>query len=198
MPRPLIASLFLFLSHLLPASTALAELQLVSNGTPLGEIVIAEDPSRTTLLAAHELQTYVEKISGARLNIVTNPGGQLPVRIFVGQSSHTKQLGITTEGLTDGAYRIVSGDDWLVLIGDDTNFTPIEPWPRGNSDIASGKMQAAWDGITGKHWGYPHRQLHKHYSGANSLFGTPNEQKLDKDGNVNVWTYDERGSFNAV
>ncbi len=43
-----------------------------------------------------------------------------------------------------------------------------------------------------------HSQLHKHYSGPNSLFGTDREQIADADGNVHVWTYDERGSFNAV
>ena len=91
----------------------------------------------------------------------------------------------------------MSGDNWLVLIGDDADFNPIEPWPRNNNDIASGKMQAAWDRITGKQWGYMHSQLHKHYSGPNSLFGTPNERKTDDDGNVHVWTYDERGSFKA-
>jgi tetratricopeptide (TPR) repeat protein len=171
---------------------------LVSNGKPRAEIVIASDPPRTTRLAARELQTYVEKISGAKLSIVNEPTGNFPVSVFVGQSAQTEKLGMTTEGLTNGAWRIVSGDGWLVLIGDDSDFTPTEPWPRNNNDIASGRMQKAWDRITGKHWGYTHSQLHKHYSGPNSLFGTPNEQKTDKDGNVHVWTYDERGSFNAV
>ncbi|NQV27247.1 MAG: DUF4838 domain-containing protein [Rhodopirellula sp.] len=191
-------SLLLILVFTLTGTDSFAESLLVDNAKPVAEIVIAEHPQRTTRLAAHELQTYVEKISGARLSIVTEPSGKVPVRIFVGQSSHTEKLGITASDLQDGDYGIVSGDNWLVLIGDDTNFTPIEPWPRGNSDIASGKMQAAWDKITGEHWGYIHSQLHKHYSGPNSLFGTPNEQTVDKDGNVNVWTYDERGSFNAV
>lgn len=59
-------------------------------------------------------------------------------------------------------------------------------------------MQAAWDKITGAQWGYPHSQLHKHYSGPNALFGTLNERKTDQEGNVHAWTYDERGSFNAV
>ena len=171
---------------------------LVEDGQPRAVIVIADSARRSTRLAAAELQTYIEKISGAKLSIVTQPDSSTPVRVFVGQSSYTDKLGITTDGLHDGAYRIVAGENWLVLIGDDTDFVPTEPWPRSNNDIASGRMQRAWDGITGKHWGYTHSQLHKHYSGANSLFGTPNEQLIDKDGNVNVWTYDERGSFNAV
>jgi tetratricopeptide (TPR) repeat protein len=175
-----------------------AESFIVEKSRPRAEIIIAEDSPRTTRLAADELQTYVEKISGVRLLIGSEPSADVPVRIYVGQSVHTEKLGITAAGLKDGAYRIVSGENWLVLIGDDTDFTPIEPWPRSNNDIASGKMQAAWNQITGKQWGYTHSQLHKHYSGRNNLFGTPMEEKLDKAGNVNVWTYDERGSFNAV
>jgi len=171
---------------------------LVEQDQPRAEIVITDNPARTTRLAAQELQKYVKKISGAKLNIVTEPSGEVPVRIFVGQSSYTEKLGITAEGLKYGAYRIVSGEHWLVLIGDDTNFVPIEPWPRNNNDLVSGKMQQAWDKITGAHWGYPHSQLYKHYSGSTTLFGTPQEQFVDKNGNVNVWGYDERGSFNAV
>jgi hypothetical protein len=144
-----------------------ADTFIVKDGHPCSEIVIADEPPRATRLAAQELQTYVEKISGAKLSIITEPSGNVPVRVFVGRSSHTDKLGITDEGLKYGAYRIVSGDDWLVFIGDDTDFTPIEPWPRGYQDIRSGKMQRAWNAITGKHWGYTHSQLHKHYTGPN-------------------------------
>lgn len=174
------------------------ELSLIENGKPNAQIVISANPPRTTLLAAKELQGYLQKITGAELGIVHKPDSSFPVSIFVGQSPHTINLGITTEGLEYGAYRITTGENWLVLIGDDTNFTPIEPWPRNNNDIQSGKMQREWNRITGKNWGYMHSQLHKHYSGSNHQFGTPNEQIMDEEGNVNVWTYDERGSFNAV
>ena len=183
---------------LLSASTVASDSYLVENGESRAEIIIAERPPRTTGMAARELQTYVEKISGARLNIVTEPSSNVPFRVFVGRSSFTDKLSVTDEGLADGACRIVSGPNWLVLIGDDTDFTPIEPWPRGYADIRDGRMQKAWDEITGAQWGYTHSQLHKHYSGPNSLFGTPNEQKVSKEGHVHVWTYDERGSFNAV
>jgi len=178
--------------------SAVADSFLVQDGKAQAEIIIAENPPRTTRLAAQELQAYVEKISGAKLSISDKPNPIVPVKIYVGQSSHTDKLNVSAKALKHGAYRIVSGDDWLVLIGDDSDFKPTEPWPRNNNDIASGKMQRVWNKITGKHWGYTHSQLHKHYSGSNTLFGTPNEQKLDKNGNVNVWTYDERGSFNAV
>jgi len=171
---------------------------LVKDGQPRAEIIIAEGPPRATRLAAQELQIYMKKISGAELAVSARPSPDVPVKVYVGQSPHTGKLGITAEGLKYGAYRIVSGENWLVFIGDDTDFTPIEPWPKGYHDIRSGNMQQAWNKITGKHWGYPHSQLRKHYTGSNYLFGTPKEEKVDRNGNVNVWTYDERGSFNAV
>ena len=180
------------------AGSSFSQTFIVENGKPNAEIVITKDPPRSTHLAAQELQIYIEKISGAKLAIVSEPGSEMAVKLYVGQSPHTEKLGITSKGLENGAYRMVSGDKWMVFIGDDTDFVPIEPWPRNNNDIASGKMQAAWDKITGKQWGYMHSQLHKHYSGRNHVFGTAEEEKTDKEGNVNVWTYDERGSFNAV
>lgn len=191
------ALLITFLCSLCLSSFA-AERVLVEQGQPRAEIIISAKPPRTTRLAAQELQNYLEKISGAKLNIVTEPSGKVPVSIFIGRSAHTEHRGITDAGLKYGAYRIVSGDNWLALIGDDTDFVPIEPWPRNNKDVVSGKAQQAWDAITGKHWGYPHSQIYKHYTGPTALFGTPNEQQVDKNGNVNVWGFDERGSFNAV
>ncbi len=195
---PCVTSFLLHGILVLSASFATAEEAfLVSQGQPRAEIILSDHPTRTQRLAAAELQSYIEKITGAKLAIETEPGKQ-PIKIHVGQSRHTEKLGITSRGLTDGAYRIVSGDRWLVLIGDDTDFVPIEPWPRNYTDIRSGKMQAAWNQITGKQWGYMHKQLHKHYSGTNSLFGTADERKTDEEGNVHVWSFDERGSFNAV
>ncbi len=171
---------------------------LVKDGDPHAEIILAEKAPRSTRLAAQELQRALEKMSGAKLPIVHKPTGRFAVRLFVGQSEFTDQIGIRPDHLKDGAYRIVAGDDWLVLIGTDTDFVPIAPWPHNYAEIRSGKMQTAWNKITGAHWNFPHSQLHKHYTGSTSLFGTADEQQVDREGRVNVWTFDERGSFNAV
>jgi len=92
-------NLSLLLCLALIPSVTTAENFLVENGEPRAEIVIAEKSPRATRLAAQELQTYLRKISGAKLDIVTTPGRKMPVRIFVGQSAHTEKLGITTQGL---------------------------------------------------------------------------------------------------
>ena len=180
------------------SSLAAAGELLVKAGRPKSEIVVAETAARTTLLAARELQTYVRKISGAELRILTRPSGKVPVEIFVGASRYTAERGIAVHDLLYGAYRIVSGDDWLALVGQDTNFTPIDPWPRSNADRVNGSVLRAWDAVTGAHWGCPVWHLYKYYAGPGRLFGKPDAPLADKQGNVYFWDFDERGSFNAV
>lgn len=186
---------------MLTAAAAQAQAQeqhIVRNHLPKADIVVAEDAPRSTRLAAQELQLYVKKISQAFLPLRTAPSADMPVHIFIGKSLHTDRLGINTDTLRFGAYRIVSGEGWLVLIGDDTDFVPIDPWPRNNDQWVSGKTYDAWDRITDTTWGNPIAHLRKHYTGRAWAFGTESEEQVDKDGTVNVWGFDERGSFNAV
>lgn len=187
----------LLLAMILP-SVASAEPFVVEKQVARAEIIIAERPTRTQRLAARDLQLYLRKISGAELAIRSVPSVEFPIKLYVGASAHTKKLGISAQGLKYGAYRIVSGENWMAFMGDDTDFVPIEPWPRSSSDIRSGKTQHAWDKITGANWGYPNKQIYKHYSGRNSVFGTDAEVPTDENGDIHVWTFDERGSFNAV
>ena len=126
-----------------------ADTFLVEDGQPRAEIVISDKPQRSTRLAAQELQDQIAKISGARLPIVTQPSGKA-VKIFVGASA---QSPIKADGLQHGAYRIATGADWLVLIGDDSDFTPIEPWAKNTSEVVSGKSQSEGYKITCAQWG---------------------------------------------
>ncbi|MFO8012161.1 MAG: DUF4838 domain-containing protein [Phycisphaerae bacterium] len=154
---------------------------IVEGGRPRAEIVIAEQPPRAVKLAANELQTYLEKISGARLGIVTAPTGTTPVKLFVGESDHTRELGMTAEGLGRDAFRVVSGPDWLAMVGRDRDFTPIEPWARSHNDWLNNK-QPQWEALAGHSWLNPiASRIYKDYN-----------KHLD------VWNYDHRGSLNAV
>lgn len=171
---------------------------IVENGQPQAEIVIAGQPARTVRLAAADLQEYVEKISGARLPIVTTPSGKA-VKLLVGRSAYTDKLGITAEGLRYGAYRLVSGDDWLVFLGDDTEFVPREPWARNNAGIVSGELQKAWEAAAGGPWGAPNVTMWKDRDKIPAAVGLPEAApRPGKHDRFEVWAYDERGSFNAV
>jgi hypothetical protein len=144
------------------------------------EIIIAENAPRTTELAARELQAYVEKISGAKLPIVTEPSGTVPVRILVGESLHTIELGLRTDELKYGAFVIKSGSDWLSLLGRDVNFVPPEPWARNHPDRE--RMRKEWCALAGGDWGNPvGGKIYRRYSSR-----------------LKLWAYDKRGSLNAV
>jgi len=187
-----LVSLGVFLTSVVHAN---ADCFLVEDGQPRAEIIIAEKPPRTARLAAQELQIYVEKISGVKLSIVTQPSGKVPVRVFVGRSSHTDKLGITDEGLRYGAYRIVSGDDWLALIGDDTDFTPVEPWARSHSHWQNEKVHE-WDRLTGAKWSNPFAAgMYRNYSGNAHQFDPANSVSGDE---IHFWRFDRRGPLNAV
>ena len=174
-----------------------ADTFLVEDGQPRAEIVISDKPQRSTRLAAQELQDGIQKISSARLPIVTQPTSGA-VHVFVGQSEHTERLKVTAEGLKEGAFRMVSGADWLALIGDDTEFTPIEPWAKHNAEIVSGKAQAEWEKITGATWGLPNILMYKGRFSMPGDVGRPTAQAAEKPVPLQMWDYDERGSFNAV
>ncbi len=166
---------------LLVTTTALAQPFLVENGQPRAEIVLAEKPTRMQRVAAHEFRQQIEKISGAKLPLVTQPSGKV-VKVFIGASASCP---VKAEGLKDGAHRIASGADWLALIGDDADFEPVGPFARHNGDIP--RAQAEWEKIVGAPYGLPNPGLYKHRS------------KVTLDGEtLELWGLDERGSFNAV
>lgn len=59
---------------------------------------------------------------------MTSPDASLPIKIYVGKSPATDKLGVTDESLNDGAYKMVSGPDWIVIGNDadfDSNRVPI-------------------------------------------------------------------------
>ncbi len=175
----------------LPTSVS-AQSFLVEAGQRRAEIIIAETPTRMQRLAAAEFQRQIEKISGARLPIVTQPTGPA-VKVFIGASEHNP---VTKEGLQFGAYRITSGNDWLALIGDDTDFTPTEPFARNNGDIP--RAQAEWENIVGAPYGLHGGGLYKNRIRLPGNIGKPEGAVTQPKEFLEAWGLDERGSFNAV
>ncbi|MCA1808469.1 MAG: DUF4838 domain-containing protein [Lentisphaerae bacterium] len=126
------------------------------------------------------------------------------------RSPATDKLGVTDEGLSDGAYRIAYGPDWMALIGKDFNFDPpFKPWPMGRKDTA--ESQAAWDeaikGHTDTGWNFPFRTGYK-FRWSNISFGKMMSERYGED-NARLWEtaaefphgfweFDEGGSLNAV
>ena len=131
--------------------------------------------------AAKELQTYVEKMSGAQLPISAAPSDGATIKIYVGKSPFTEKLGLRTDELKHGAFRMASGPDWLALLGPDKDFTPIEPWGRSRSKEETARVNAEFDKVSGDTFWNNFRELYVRY-----------HEELD------VWDYDDTGTFNAV
>ncbi len=145
-----------------------APVYLVEDGAVRSRIVVAEGAPRMVGLAAIELRDHIERMTGAELPIGTAPGGDGEVTIYVGRSAYTDALGVSDEGLDYGAFRMVSGPDYLVLLGQDYDYEPL------------GMTQERWQELTGADWRNP--------SSENGQFNAE----------LGIWSYDEGGSLYAV
>ena len=182
-------NLILALSLLLP-TIAEAKPFIVKDGEAHAEIVLSDDAPRSTRFAARDLQVYLEKMSGAKLTVVSKPSGKGLVKLFVGESEGTRALKLSIKGLEHGAYRLVSGSDWLAFLGDDTDFVPTEPWAKRNTDRVTGKYQREWEKVSGTRFGVPNGGMYKNRERMPA--------ELAREPDECYWNYDERGSFNAV
>ncbi|MHC4871878.1 MAG: DUF4838 domain-containing protein [Planctomycetota bacterium] len=191
----------------------------VKDGKANTEIVISEDAPRMVSLAALELQYYVEKISGAKLPIVYKTTDKYPLKIYVGESSYTKELGIFPKGLKHGAFKIKTGPGYLALVGNDFDYTPPRPTPQHHKDMK--RAIAGWDkstekatehkwempwGTKFKHWWNP-REYEKimtaRYGADSKKIFNPKNLKWSRDYHqeghgTGWWMHDEGGSLNAV
>jgi hypothetical protein len=176
----MLRNILLFVALLLELSgvSRAADILLVDRGIARAQIVIAQKPTRSQKLAAEELRLYLQKITGATLPIVTDGDGKA-VSILVGESSETERLGIRAAGLNDGAFRMVSGDRWLALIGDDADFVPHGLHARTPEDVA--RVRAEFERRTQSRWALPidHMERRRHAE-------------------TGWWQDDKRGSLNAV
>ena len=161
----------------LSSNSVMANSLIIKNGRPQAEIIIAENPPRAVKLAAAELQQYLEKISGAKLLVTNLVDRAIPVKIYVGKSRYTDELKVSDEGLKYGAFKLVSGKNWLALFGHDQDYKARENF-IGN-EKGRPKYYEKWDALTGGTWSNPVNT--DEYSGA-----------------VKMSAFDERGSLNAV
>lgn len=125
---------------------------IVKDGVSNAEIVISPQPARTVRLAAEELQLYVKKITGAELPILDHPSGNPVIKLYLGESDYTKELGLLDTDFSADSYRLVSGTDYLAIVGDDKEVETYQPFPRNGNDKE--RAQADWDDISGGLWAF--------------------------------------------
>ena len=170
-------------------SAALAETLLIDHGRAHAEIVVAEDAAPATQLAAAQLQAHLAEMTGVKLPMVSKPSDAAVAKIYVGPSSFIEAVGVQTGDLKHDAYRIVSGENWLVLAGRDIPFmqqrsaqaTELLKLAGTKPGPEHDKVWEKWYAVSGGKWSLPYSQLWKDYNKE-----------------LGIWAEDEHGSFNAV
>ena len=83
---------------------------IAHHGEPRSVVYVAPNAKKAAMLAARELREYVEKVSGAELDIVHSLPAKRPV-IYVGDGEHVRRMGISVAGLPIEGYHIISDKD---------------------------------------------------------------------------------------
>lgn len=101
------------------------EMVIIDNGTSSFCIVTAENPDECIVTAATELQTYLEKISGAKLSIVTeNNLSDESKAILVGETELEKDIvEIDRSSIKADGFRLYSDGDYFIIAGADSRGT---------------------------------------------------------------------------
>ncbi len=92
---------------------------LVRGGLPEASIVVAGDAPPAVRFAAQELQSHIERMTGAQLPIVADSAQVKGPRILVGESAMTRRLGLRSDVFRSQEYLVRIRSDTIVLMGRD-------------------------------------------------------------------------------
>ncbi|MBM3336006.1 DUF4838 domain-containing protein, partial [Candidatus Sumerlaeota bacterium] len=112
----------MFVGIAMQAVAAQAPLTLVRDGKAASVIVTADKPSAAARQAAADLQTWIEKASGAKLPIQSEsrvPDESKEIRVLVGDSKAMRALGVDPSRFELEEICIQTFPRSLVIVGDD-------------------------------------------------------------------------------
>jgi len=130
------------------AASALHAFDLVKDGKPSATVVIAADASKLITTAADDFIYHVKLMTGATLPI-TKDDQELAAgnRVYLGESKHTKELGIEVSKLPREGFRILTTDNALAIVGKDKPLIAYRP---------NGSVRKLSDDPMGEfHWAHP-------------------------------------------
>ncbi len=109
------------------AAHARTELALVQQGHSRFVIVHAADAPGTVRTAARELQSYVEKVAGAKLPIISGDAPAQGPFVALGDTPEGRAAGISVKNVPLEGYRLVSSGGNLFIAGPDTRDKEMTP-----------------------------------------------------------------------
>jgi hypothetical protein len=142
--------LLLLLTFCIPV--ALSAAQIVKDGKATAEIVIPKDANPIVKTAATEFQGIIAKMSGAKLDIVSEPTGTVQTKVWFGENEMTKKLGLDLKDVKDDGYKIIVKGDNIIAAGVDIEWYKY----YGFSEDNLYKVADKWKKHTGGHkWRSP-------------------------------------------
>ncbi len=125
---------------------------LVKDGKATAEIVIPKDANPIVKTAATEFQDIIAKMSGAKLDIVNEPSGNVKSKVWFGENEMTKKLGLDLKDVKYDGYKIIVKGDDIIAAGVDIEWYKY----YGFSDDILYQAQDKWLKHTGGHkWRAP-------------------------------------------
>jgi len=125
----------------------LSATQVVKDGQAKAEIVIPKDANPIVKTAATEFQGIIEKMSGAKLEIVDEPTGKFQTKIWFGENEMTKKLGLDLKDVKYDGYKIIVKGDDIIAAGVDIEWYKY----YGFNDDSLWQGQDKWLKHTGGH-----------------------------------------------
>ena len=105
---------------------------VISGGKSYAEIIVDSNAPDMVEFAAIELRDHIAMVTGVKIDIHNSPKNIDSIKIFVGDSQYSREVGITTEDLKSDGFRIVSKDNWIAIVGRDHKglvlHEDINPW----------------------------------------------------------------------
>ncbi len=160
---------------------------IVRDGRPAATIVVAKEPTRSAQFAAFELQYHIRRITGAELPVVADDVKAEGVRILVGASAATEELGLKKDGFAAQEYLVKAADGNIILMGRDkddkgkVNYSlspgADDSWPPLLEDQAT--CYAAYDFLEkccGVRWYWP-TEAHMVFEPRTTLSVEPVERR---------------------
>ena len=150
MKKPCMKKLMLLLTFCF--TLPLSATQLVKDGKATAEIVISKDANPIVNTAATEFQGIIEKMSGAKLEIVGEPSGKFQTKVWFGENEMTRKLGLDLKDVKFDGYKIIVKGDNIIAAGVDIEWYKYYALSEANLYKVSDK----WLAHTGGHkWRSP-------------------------------------------
>ena len=126
---------------LILAVSQASALDLARDSAPVATVLLPAQPNGPESQAADKLREYVERATGARLAIVSEPQQPRGAVVSVGRTGLALSAGVTDESLEADGYRLCAKHGSLFIIGRDT---PDVPNARRRGTGAKGTLRAAF------------------------------------------------------